>query len=115
MGENLDANLNDQLPDGRLVRRFYALQDFFLGYFHPDWTLNDRSADAVLNRFTVEAAESVPRVVRELQELLALSLPDDVLERHLHSRYSMNYDPTHDGMTMRQWLEHVTVLLAGPD
>ena len=47
---DLSRNLNDRLPDGRPVKRFYAVQDFFLSYFHPDWKLDDPSADAVIGR-----------------------------------------------------------------
>jgi hypothetical protein len=49
MSSELSHNLNDELPDGRPVKRFYALQDFFLGYLHPDWILDDRQPTRFLS------------------------------------------------------------------
>jgi hypothetical protein len=105
--------LSDRLPDGRPVKRFYAVQDFFLSYFHPDWKLDDRSADAVIDRFKRVAAESVPTRVGELEELSSLPVPENVLRDHVVRRYDLSYDPQIDGLTMRQWLEHVNASLRG--
>ena len=110
---DLSVNLTDRLPDGRPVKRFYAVQEFFLTYFHPDWRLDDQSPDAVLARFRRDAAESVTSLVGELDELTALPVPDNVLRDHVLRRYDLNYDPQLDGLTMRQWLQHVGAMLTG--
>lgn len=110
---DLSGNFNDRLPDGRPVKRFYAVQDFFLSYFHQDWKLDDPSVDAVLERFKRDAAESVPTLVAELVELSALPVPENVLRDHVLRRYNLNYDPQIDGLTMRHWLEHVNATLRG--
>ena len=112
---DLSSNLNDQLPDGRPVKRFYALQDLFLSYFHPDWMLDDSTTDLVLERFKADAPSEVPEVVDELDQLLAIPVTDQVLQAHVMGRYSLNYNPEHDGMTMRQWLQHARSVLATGD
>ena len=110
---DLSVNLTDRLPDGRPVKRFYAVQEFFLTYLHPDWRLDDPSPDAVVARFRRQAAESVPALADELEELAALPVLDDVLRDHVLRRYDLNYDPQLDGLTMRQWLQHVGATLRG--
>jgi hypothetical protein len=110
---DMSGNLNDRLPDGRPVKRFYAVQDFFLSYFHEDWKLDDPSADAVLERFKRDTSESVPTLVAELEELSALPVPENVLRDHVLRRYDLSYDPQMDGLTMRQWLKHVNTRLRG--
>ena len=62
---DVSRNLNDLLPDGRPVKRFYALQDFFVNYFNEDWMLEDNSPDAVVGRFKAEAANAVPAVLND--------------------------------------------------
>jgi CdiI immunity protein len=111
MSSELSHNLNDELPDGRPVKRFYALQDFFLGYLHPDWILDDPTTDSVLKRFAKERPEAIPEVLDEISELSALDVPDETLRAHLFERYDLRYDPSGDGLTMRQWLRHAQILL----
>lgn len=113
MTRDVSQNLNDRLPDGRPIKRFYALQDFFGSYFHEDWTLDDVSPDAIVGRFKAEAASAVPTVLDELNELLSLDVPDPMLGEHVRTRYDLRYDPRRDGLTMGQWLRRVQTLLAG--
>ena len=40
-------------------------------------------------------------------------MPDNVLRDHVLRRYDLNYDPQLDGLTMRQWLQHVGAMLRG--
>jgi hypothetical protein len=110
---DLSHNLNDELPDGRRVKRFYALQDFFLGYLHPDWILDDPTPDSVIKRFAKERPEAVAEVVADIDELSALDVPDETLWAHLRERYDIGYDPTDNGSTTRQWLRHAQRLLRG--
>ena len=112
MTRDVSRNLNDSLPDGRPVKRFYALQDFFVNYFNEDWMLDDVSPDAVVGRFKAEAANAVPAVLDELNELLSLDVLDPMLGEHVLARYDLSYEPTRDGLTMGQWLRRVQRLLA---
>jgi len=52
-------------------------------------------------------------LVGELEELSSLQVPENVLRDHVVRRYDLSYDPQIDGLTMRQWLEHVKASLRG--
>jgi hypothetical protein len=107
---NLDHNLNDDLPDGRRVKRFYALQDMFGAYFHEDWRLDDPSTAAV-RRYAHDYPGRIPKVIAEIYELVALDASDEMLFDHLLHRYHLAYDPASDGLTIRQWLRQVGSIL----
>jgi hypothetical protein len=110
---NIDVghNLNDELPDGRKVKRFYALQDMFGAYFHEDWRLDDPSTDAVIRRFAHDYPKNIATVIAEIDELTTLDASDEMLFSHLLHRYGLVYDPASDGLTMRQWLGQMRSIL----
>jgi contact-dependent growth inhibition (CDI) system CdiI-like immunity protein len=109
--DDLDYNLNDELPDGRRVKRFYAVQDMFGSYFHEDWRLDHPSTAAVIRRYAHDYPGRIPKVIAEIDELVALDASDQMLLDHLLHRYSLAYDPASDGLTIRQWLRQVGSIL----
>lgn len=94
--DDLDYNLNDELPDGRRVKRFYALQDMFGSYFHEDWRLDHPSTAAVIRRDAHDYPGRIPKVIAEIDELVALDASDEMLFDHLLHRYHLAYDPASD-------------------
>ena len=112
MNIDLDQNLNDELPDGRRVKRFYALQEMFGAYFHEDWRLDDSSTAAVIQRYAHDYPGRIPKVIAEIDGLVALDASDEMLFDHLLHRYHLVYDPASDGLTMRQWLRQMRSILS---
>jgi len=110
MGD-LNHNLNDELPDGRRVKRFYALQEMFSSYFHEDWRLDHPSTAAVIRRYADDYPGRIPKVIAEIDQLVALDASDEMLLDHVLHRYQLVYDPASDGLTMRQWLRQMRSIL----
>lgn len=89
-----------------MKRRYLALQDFFLGYFHPDWQLDAASRGAVVTAFLgAESPARVAAVATDLRELLAEKVEESELHNVLLKEYSLFYDPWTDELTMTEWLE----------
>ncbi|MDQ1541393.1 MAG: hypothetical protein QOH29_2119 [Actinomycetota bacterium] len=87
-------------------RRYEALQEFFLAYFHPDWQLDAGSWSEVVEDFVrTSDPELVDRVEADLLELVAEPTADAELHDAIVREYSLFYDPARDGLTMRAWLE----------
>ncbi|MBV9100703.1 MAG: hypothetical protein JO198_06625 [Candidatus Dormibacteraeota bacterium] len=88
-----------------MMPRYYALQDLFLGYFHPDWREESRTrSDAVKKFLRTARPEAVAQVVVEIQDLLSTPLTDEQLRAVLTKDYSLFYDPWKDEITAREWL-----------
>jgi hypothetical protein len=109
--DDFDHNLNDELPDGRRVKRFYALQEMFGAYFHEDWQLDDPSTTAVIRRYAHDYPGRIPKVIAEIDELVGLDASDKMLFDHVLHRYHLVYDPASDGLTIRQWLRRMGSIL----
>lgn len=89
-----------------MIRRYEALQDFFLGYFHPDWRLDAADRSEVVEAFLASNdSHTVKEVLRDLQDLLAEPLKEPELRSLVLERYSLFFDPAQEGITMRDWLE----------
>lgn len=110
---DLSHNLKDELPDGRPVKRFCAVQDLFLSYFHADWRLDDSSPDDVLRHFASHDPKAAQQVVAEIDEIIDLDAPEDTVRTHMLARYDLHYDPSVDGLTMRQSLRQARIVLRG--
>jgi hypothetical protein len=89
-----------------MTRRYFALQDFFLGYFHPDWQLDASDSSEVVEAFLASAdPEQVKKVLIDLRELLSESRNETELHDAVLNDYSVFYDPWKENVTMRDWLE----------
>lgn len=78
----------------------------FAGYFHQDWALDDRTTDDVFRNYI--ATSTVPQLVdavAELDRLLAEPLDEVGLHEVVWRGLVLGYDPTIDGLTLREWLE----------
>ncbi len=88
-----------------MIRRYWALQDFFLGYFYPDWHDEGQSrADIVRSFVQVAPPELLLSVRTDLRDLLAEPLSEKSLHDSVLNDYSLFYDPWRDEITMREWL-----------
>jgi hypothetical protein len=89
------------------------LHQFFGGSFHQDWTLDHETADDVVQAFVAEATPHERLMVaRALKDLL--DLPDESLGEAIFA-LGAYYDPTADGLTVRQWLESLVRNILVPD
>jgi|SRR5450432_3123118 CdiI immunity protein len=86
-------------------RRYFAVQELFLGYFHPDWQLDaDARLDVVTHFLRAADAILIDQVIDELRELVQEPVSDDELHQAIDEDYSLYYDPSYDNLTMRAWL-----------
>jgi hypothetical protein len=89
-----------------MKRRYDALQEFFLAYFHPDWQLDADSGSEVVEDFVrTSDPKFVDRVKVDLRELVVEPISDAEMHDTIIREYSLFYDPTRDNLTMRAWLE----------
>jgi hypothetical protein len=89
-----------------VTRRYGYLQEFFLGYFHPDWRLDAESRTDVVEDFLSAADQTLVRgVVNDLEELLGEPLDEEALHEKVLREYSLFHDPWQNGETIRGWLE----------
>ena len=81
-------------------------------WFNLDWTLDYGEADDVLRAYVAEEpAEAVAEAIGELDDLLSRGLSEADLRNLVWWQLLGRYDPTADGLTMKEWLERVTRLL----
>lgn len=89
-----------------MTRRYEYLQEFLLGYFHPDWQMDSNSRSDVVDDFLNTADHAlVLGAIQDLQDLLDEPLSEEALHSKVLAQYSLFYDPWQDGNTMREWLE----------
>ena len=90
-----------------MTTEYPYLQQFLGAYFHQDWTLDDSSADAVIERFKRENDdETIDGVKGELAQLLASHASEEQLSRVLMTLGSEYHAPG-DNLSYREWLHHV--------
>ncbi|MDF0553645.1 contact-dependent growth inhibition system immunity protein [Kamptonema sp. UHCC 0994] len=88
------------------LEQFPNLDQFFGGYFHQDWDLEDTDAEAVLNRFLLEAKSStVEQVCQEIDKLLAIKFDEKELSNILIYDLGCCYNPEFQKMSNRKWLD----------
>jgi hypothetical protein len=91
-----------------MKRRYNSLQEFFLCYFHPDWRMDAASWAEVVKDF-VDTADPglIAGVVSDLREITAETASDDELAATVVREYSLSYEPSDDGLSMRAWLKAI--------
>jgi CdiI immunity protein len=95
-------------------RRYFAVQELFLSYFHPDWQLDADSRLEVATDF-LDTADPIliDQVIEELRELVQEPMADDEFHQTIDEDYSLYYDPSHENVTMRAWLTGLLQELEG--
>jgi hypothetical protein len=97
--------------------RFYELGQFLGGYFHqdwmhiklrPDWTPENADAESVVRSFIEQSPpELLKTIAGKIDELLALCMSEDELEKFLYTEFGFYYMPTADGISYADWLRSV--------
>jgi hypothetical protein len=98
-------------------QRFYELGQFLGAYFHqdwmhvrvrPDWTVDNADAESVVRFFiNGNAPERLKKIAEEIEELLALGMSEDELQKLLYTELGIYYMPTADGISYSNWLRSV--------
>ncbi len=98
--------------------QYPELNQIMGGYFHQDWIdfCEERGESAVeetvLNQMLRDSnASEREAAVRELERLLASTTSDESLRDIIVDDMGAQVKPQLEGMTMREWLEHVADLL----
>ena len=85
-----------------------ALTQFFGGYFHQDWDLEAAEWQGLVRNFCDAAChEQIAVVYSELGKLLAEAQDERDLSVVLFSQLGCAYDPTVDGISLRDWIEEI--------
>ncbi|HEY0869226.1 MAG TPA: contact-dependent growth inhibition system immunity protein [Acidothermaceae bacterium] len=88
-----------------MTRRYFAVQEMFVLYFHEDWRLDADSRLEVATDFLATASPVlIDDVISELRELVREAMPDDEFHEMIDRDYSLSYDPSYENVTMRAWL-----------
>jgi hypothetical protein len=91
-----------------------ALHQFFGGYFHQDWQLDDATWQDVIGRFLSESAPNgAAPVAAGIERLLSDSVSDETLCREVQE-LGCDYWPS-SSAEMRIWLCHVVLELRSLD
>ena len=86
----------------------YALGQLFGCYFHQDWTDEFDCDDAAFQAIIAsEPKEQLLAGVREIDALLAASLPEGELRSLMTESAGCYFDPGSAGLTYEQWLKLV--------
>jgi len=84
----------------------FSLQQFFGGYFHQDWQLDDPTWQDVIRRFLSESNSSdSAQVAVGIESLLSYSASDETLCRVVQE-FGCDYWPG-SAAQMRTWLRQV--------
>jgi catechol 2,3-dioxygenase-like lactoylglutathione lyase family enzyme len=101
-----------EAPQSELRAEFPRLAHLLSAYFHQDWDA-DGTPDEVIETFIRDQWPYEIAALRlELTTLLGGGLSDPDLERLYREELGAEFDPTADGISVREWLEHVRELLA---
>lgn len=95
-----------------MTDKFPNLGEFLGCYFHQDWTCDDESAIAVVDRYLREwPNEEVQAAVKEIRQLLEEAENEAEL-RAAVLKLGSYYEVGADGLTYREWLESVSERIA---
>jgi hypothetical protein len=92
--------------------KFPNLYQFFGGYFHEDWDLEAKDAEAVIHNYlNDEKPRIVKQVIDEISQLLEMNLDRSQLSDILADDLRCSYDPTFYGISDIEWLRWVQATL----
>jgi hypothetical protein len=95
-----------------MSNKYQNLEELLGCYFHQDWTSDDDSAPAVVERYLSEwPSDGVLAVVDEIGQLLREIKSEDDL-RKVVMKLGCYYEPGADALTYREWLASVSERLA---
>jgi CdiI immunity protein len=91
----------------------YPNLDEFLGaYFHQDWTVDEPTADGIVEKYLSEwPKEEALLALNELDRLLGQS-DNEIWLRGILDEMGCYYNPAGDSLTCAGWLGHVREKMA---
>ena len=89
------------------------LRNFFMGYFHQDWVLDDDTPLGVVRRYCDENPELRHEVADLLIGLVDGPLSDPELEQLIVGELRAEFVPSQMGDSMRAWLYKFISVLKG--
>jgi hypothetical protein len=92
---------------------FPVLEQFLGGYFHQDFLLDYAAADDAIQAFVVGEAEATVRAAREELERLTCLVARLDDPGKLLLQLGCYYNPEAEGLSVRDWLQHVLDRLSG--
>jgi hypothetical protein len=97
--------------NGRMdAAKFPWFANLYGCYFHQDWLLDDATSDDVLRRYTEsQPPNEVAALKEEMKGLIATNPSESDLDRDLGPFVA--FRPANDGLTIREWVEHLLVVL----
>ncbi len=95
-----------------MAEEFPSLDHFFGCYFYQSWRSEyDNEEMAIKGYVDDDGPEEAGRVVRELDRLLALDLPEAKLDEMMCDDLGCYYNPEPSGLSMSAWLRWVRSML----
>ncbi len=96
----------------KLSEKFPYLRHFFACYFHQDWMVEYANGEMAIKGYVDDdGPEDANRVVRELDQLLGLRLPESELDDAMYRELHCYYNPEPSGQSMTEWLQWVRAML----
>ncbi|HQS60042.1 MAG: hypothetical protein B7Y56_15945 [Gallionellales bacterium 35-53-114] len=87
------------------------LFNFFGGYFHQDWNVDDPTWEAVIERYLSEEGHSKAELLSvKIGNILSLVTDDTLLFNIINSEFGCYYWPG-SIEAMRSWLQQVIIVL----
>lgn len=93
-----------------MTKQDEQLFEFFAGYFHQDWHLDDQSWEDVARRFVAESGENTASLVAEQITLLTNQAESDAKLAEAVESFGCYYWPG-SVAEMRTWLRDLSVAL----
>ena len=91
--------------------KFPSLEQLFGAYLHQDWCDEFESPEEAVDAFrSGEPVEAVSAAKQELGELMAIELDENSLS-DLIGNLGCYYQPSSDGMSVRDWLANIKASL----
>lgn len=95
-----------------MAEKFPSLDHFFGCYFYQSWRSEYENEEMAIKGYVDgDGPEEACRVVRELDQLLALDLPEAEFDRVMYEDLDCYYNPKPRGVTMSEWLRWVRATL----
>lgn len=90
--------------------QFENITYLFGAYFHQDWFYDDPTYHDVIARFL--SRESYNRCLALKQEIIVLISSEKDIPQEFISEHNGYYDPTADGLTVKEWLKSILSVLS---
>lgn len=97
------------------INDFSELKSFLSAYFHEDWVAEVQEPDEMILRFLASAPSGklIDDIVAQIRCYLDSGRDEVAMASGLWSELGCYYDPSSDGLSVRDWLTHIAGRLQG--